>query len=393
MRPARATTGATAAAPAAHESCRLGEVQDCCGDGVLESTAPLAPRAARSRSGADGRADGPQNFEEFIYQVWGAGIAKHFAIPYNRKLWAVPLNEMETSWLGGRVPLPDLEEMIEGALKPVPRPMGPNARFGYPLRGGFQALMNGFLPHIGKRLRLDAPVVAVSPRNRTVTVKGQGAIGYDYLISTMPLPVLIRSMGEEAPPNVRRAAAALRHVSVRCVHIGVGRPNITEKHWIYYPEDTVFHRIFVQGNASPHCNPPGGFGLTCEITYSPDKPLPCDGDALVQRCIDDLRRVGLIRADDPIWATAQCDLPYAYVVYDHTRARNVKLVRDWLSEQDIILAGRYSEWEYYNSDHAFIAGKKAIEDVRARQAARGDEITPDVSLRAAESAAPASAGA
>ena len=28
-------------------------------------------------------------------------------------------SEMETSWLGGRVPLPDLEEMIEGALSPV----------------------------------------------------------------------------------------------------------------------------------------------------------------------------------------------------------------------------------------------------------------------------------
>ena len=65
-----------------------------------------------------------------------------------------------------------------------------------------------------------------------------------------------------------------KHVSVRCVNIGVGRENLTEKHWIYYPEDTVFHRIFVQGNASPHCNPPGGFGLTCEITYSDAKPLP-----------------------------------------------------------------------------------------------------------------------
>ena len=39
-----------------------------------------------------------------------AGIARHFAIPYNKKIWAVPLDEMETSWLGGRVPLPDLEE-------------------------------------------------------------------------------------------------------------------------------------------------------------------------------------------------------------------------------------------------------------------------------------------
>ena len=89
-----------------------------------------SPTAAPTASGAHGslapRAPAqPRNFEEFIYKVWGAGIAKHFAIPYNRKLWAVPLDEMETSWLGGRVPLPDLEEMIEGALQPVPKPMGP----------------------------------------------------------------------------------------------------------------------------------------------------------------------------------------------------------------------------------------------------------------------------
>ena len=55
----------------------------------------------------------------------GRGIAKHFAIPYNRKLWAVPLTEMETSWLGGRVPLPDLEEMIEGALSQLRSRWGP----------------------------------------------------------------------------------------------------------------------------------------------------------------------------------------------------------------------------------------------------------------------------
>src|SRR5205085_11131335 len=122
----------------------FGDVKDCCADGVLESTAQLAkPQNGNGHATAE-----PGNFEEFIYKIWGRGIAKHFAIPYNRKLWAVPLNEMETSWLGGRVPLPDLEEMIEGALQPVAKPMGPNARFGYPLRGGFQALMDGFLPHL-----------------------------------------------------------------------------------------------------------------------------------------------------------------------------------------------------------------------------------------------------
>src|SRR5437762_1480467 len=163
-------------------------------------------------------------------------MAKHFAVPYNRKLWAVPLTEMETSWLGGRVPLPDLEEMIDGALSPAPKPMGPNARFGYPLRGGFQALMDAWVPRLKGELMMNSRVIAVSPSRHTVTLSNGQEYQYDDLISTMPLPVLIRAMGDEAPAAVRSAAQSLRHVSVRCVHIGVGRENLTEKHWIYYPE-------------------------------------------------------------------------------------------------------------------------------------------------------------
>jgi UDP-galactopyranose mutase len=350
--------GSLRAAPA--DGARLA---DCCADGILEGSAALANGAGNGNGHRNGA---PANFEEFIYRVWGAGIAKHFAIPYNRKLWAVPLAEMETSWLGGRVPLPDLEEMIEGALHPVAKPMGPNARFGYPLRGGFQALMDGFLPHLRGPLWLRRRVVEVSARRRCLALDDGTRIGYDALVSTMPLPVLVRLLGAEAPAAVRAAAAGLRHVSVRCVHLGIGRERVTDKHWIYYPEDTVFHRIFVQGNASPHCNAPGGFGLTCEITYSPHKPLPYDGGALVERCIDDCRRVGLVRAADPVWVGVQCDLPHAYVVYDHARARNVETIRAWLAEQGIVLAGRYGEWEYYNSDHAFLAGRKAAETARVR---------------------------
>jgi UDP-galactopyranose mutase len=280
---------------------------------------------------------------------------------------------METSWLGGRVPLPNLEEMIEGALSPVPRPMGPNARFGYPLRGGFQALMDAFVPKLEGELRLRTEVAAISPSRRTVTFADGVTADYDVLISTMPLPQLVERMGAEAPPEIQEAASGLRHVSVRCVNLGVAREAITEKHWIYYPGETVFHRIFVQGNASPHCNPPGGFGLTCEITYSPHKPLPCDGEALIERCIEDCRRVGIITADDRVPVANQTDLPYAYVVYDHGRKARVDRIREWLLARDIVLAGRYSEWEYYNSDHAFIAGRKAagiVHELRARRRSR-----------------------
>ncbi len=345
------------AASSSPSACKAESITDCCGDGVAEASVELGRKAT-----ADPAAE-PRNFEEFIYKVWGSGIAKHFAIPYNRKIWAVPLTEMETSWLGGRVPLPDLEEMIEGALQPVARPMGPNARFGYPLRGGFQSLMNGFLPHLKGDLRLNTRVRKVSGKNHTITLEDGQVIPFEYLISTMPLPMLIRAMGDEPPAGIRESAGKLRHTSVRCVNLGVGRENLTEKHWIYYPEDTVFHRVFVQGNASPHCNPAGGFGLTCEITYSPHKPLPCEGEDLIRLCIEGCHKVGLFGENDPIVTANQVDMPYAYVVYDHGRSSNVAEIREWLLKNDIVLSGRYSEWEYYNSDHAFLAGKKAAENV------------------------------
>ncbi|GAB3463272.1 hypothetical protein GCM10027321_25690 [Massilia terrae] len=346
------------------QPCAAKPVEDCCGDGTADvaNTAHIAPKKRET-----------PNFEEFIYKVWGKGIGKHFAIPYNRKLWTVPLTEMETSWLGGRVPLPNLQEIIEGALEPVGKPMGPNARFGYPLRGGFQALMNGFLPHIKGRIELNAQVAQVFPREHVVVLAGGSRYRYDHLVSTMPLPELIRVIGDEAPAEVRKAAKGLKHISIRCVNLGVAREHITDKHWIYYPEDTIFHRIFVQGNASPWCNPPGGFGLTCEISYSPWKPLPVDGQALIERCIEDCRKVGMLREDDEVIVANSVDMPYAYVVYDHERAANVQTIRSWLARYDIVLAGRYSEWEYYNSDHAFIAGKKAAETVLAERA-RGQQV-------------------
>jgi UDP-galactopyranose mutase len=327
-------------------------VNDCCADG---SVALAANAPAKQGSVA--------NFESFIYKVWGAGIARHFAIPYNKKLWTVPLDQMETSWLGGRVPLPNLSEIIDGALQPVGKPMGPNARFGYPLKGGFQALVSGFLPHIRGKIELNADVVELKPEAHTLALADGRGFQYEKLISTMPLPELMRLIGPAAPDEVRAAAQGLKHISIRCVNIGVNRAKITDKHWIYYPEDSIFHRIFVQGNASPECNAPGGFGFTCEISYSPWKPLPVDGDALIARCIADCIKVGMITADDEILTASEVDMPYAYVVYDHARADNVAIVRAWLEQHDIILAGRYSEWEYYNSDHAFLAGKKAAETV------------------------------
>jgi UDP-galactopyranose mutase len=283
---------------------------------------------------------------------------------------ASPLAEMEMSWLRGSAASSDLDASVDGALQPVPDSAGANARFGYPLRGGFQALTNGFLPLLRGDLLLQADVQRVSPLLRTVTLRDGRRFRYGALVSTLPLPMLVAAMGEEAPAEIRRAAAGLRHVSIRCVNLGVARPHLSDRHWIHFPEDTVFHRVFMQGNASPHCNPPGGFGLICEIGHSPAKPLPASGAALLERCVQDCIRVGLLDASDALLTSNQLDIRYAYVVRDHGRAERVALIRDWLAHFDIILAGRYSEWEIGNSDHAFIAGRKAAETAQRLTATR-----------------------
>ena len=330
---------------------------DCCADGV----APEGGQTSQVK-----RAGDKESFEAFIYATWGAGIAKYFAIPYNKKLWKVPLSQMETSWLGGRVPLPDLGQIIAGAIEPVGKPMGPNARFGYPLSGGFQALMTGFLPLIDGLVETKAEITRLFPHQHIAVLADGRQYRYDQMISTMPLPELIRLIRGEAPEKVRAAAESLQHVSVRCVNLGINRADITDKHWIYFAGNTLFHRVFVQGNASPLCSPPNSCGLTCEITYSDAHPLPLEGQELIDRCIRECIEVGLFTAEDNVVAANQIDIPYAYVIYDHPRKSNVEIVRNWLLLQDITLAGRYSEWEYYNSDHAFIAGKNAAEKVKNR---------------------------
>jgi UDP-galactopyranose mutase len=334
--------------------------------------------AVEARYGDGG--DGAANFRDFILSTWGRGIAKHFMVPYNQKLWTVPLEEMSHTWLAGRVPLPDLSEILEGALRPQPKAMGPNALFGYPLRGGFEALATGWLRYLDPdRIKLNVRVDAIDPVRKAVTLDTGAQIGYEHLIVTAPLPVIVDLL-TAAPAHVRTAARGLRSVSLRCVNVGIDRPAMTEKHWIYYPEDTVFHRLFIQSNASPFCTPPDCSSFTAEITYSPHKPLPCDGTALIERVIEDAQRVGMLRPDDRILMANQVDLPFAYVVPDVHKDNNVSIIRSWLATQNIHLAGRFAEWAYYNSDHAMLAGKRVSDQLhQARLTRAATVVMPHIS--------------
>ena len=168
----------------------------------------------------------PTNFEDWIISTFGSGIAKHFMLPYNRKLWAINLKKMSYDWISERVPIPEVEEVLEGALKPPQKKYGPNARFWYPVKNGIGALANGFLPYV-ENINLNSEVSRIYLKSREVAVNGK-RIGYDRLISTMPLPKIISLISDDIPFKVRKATGSLKYNIVYVVSLAVDRAGISD---------------------------------------------------------------------------------------------------------------------------------------------------------------------
>jgi len=260
----------------------------------------------------------------------------------------------------------------DGALEPAPVDETAETRFGYPLRGGLQALMDGFLPLLPGQLRLNTHVVTVDTAARRVGLSSGESIGYQNLVVTTALPELVQMLGEWAPAGVRESAQALRCTGLRCVHLGVQRAEVTDKLWIEFPErratsgEIAFNRVIAQTVASAGCSPAGASGFTFEVPYSLEQPLSCTDEQLCGRVVADCHRIGLLREDDRIVLAFTTDVPYAHVVDDAQRSRRVGRIRNWLTTLDIHLAGPFAEWDTSPANHAFLAGRRAAQRLMHR---------------------------
>ena len=313
----------------------------------------------------------PEHFEDWMGATFGKGIVKHFMKPYNQKVWAFPLNKMTYEWIADRVMMPDVNEVIEGAVESRKVEFGPNSKFAYPLKGGSQAFADSFIPHLKRtEILLNSEVVGIDIKEKVITirqspVRNKKEIGYEKVISSLPLPLLI-SLCNKVPKAVKRAAEELEFTSVYCVNLGINHPEITEKTWIYYPEkDIAFQRLFVQSNASPYVVPKGKSSITAEISYSKFKRIGKEG--LIEKVIDDLLRIKFIQKASDIVVSDLLDIKYGYIIFERERKRKVDIIHKFLRENNIIPIGRFGEWEYYNMDHSILSGKRAAEEMNSRQ--------------------------
>lgn len=299
----------------------------------------------------------PRNsFERWIYRAFGTGIARHFMIPYNDKLWGIHPRYMSAEWMGRFVPPAPVEAVIEGALTGETANVGYNASFRYPTAGGIESFGRELAARAGT-IHLEQEALEIDTRRRRVTfVSGQKA-DYESLVSTLPLPELCRRL-RPLPSSIAAAAARLRWSSVFAVNLGVSRDLTEGRHWVYVPERKYgFYRIGCFSNAARSMAPENHASIWAEYSYNAHRPL--DRNKAREDAVDGLRRMGWLQSAGDIDAEWLLDIPYAYVTFDANHARATRAIHRYLARHGIVSTGRYGNWEYSSMEDAILHGRNA----------------------------------
>jgi protoporphyrinogen oxidase len=317
------------------------------------------------------------NFEELIYGVFGKGIAKYFMMPYNFKVWAHPPKMMNKEWIGERVSVVDIPRVLGNVvLDRDDAGWGPNSTFKYPRHGGTGGLFERMQPYVQDNLRLNAAVSSVDVERKEVILADGSRERYDYLLNTMPLDVLVKSMTGEVPDEVRCQAGRLRHSGSFIVGVGVEQPVPSKKCWMYFPEDNApFYRVTYLSNYSPEVVPDASryYSLLAEISHSEFKPE--DRDAVVERTIQGMINTQLLQESDrpDIVDRFLIERDYTYPTPSLERDGALAVLHPWLESRDVYSRGRFGAWRYEvgNMDHSVAQGvewvNRIVQDDQANE--------------------------
>jgi len=299
----------------------------------------------------------PKSFEEFCSVHFGAGISKHFMLPYNARLWGVPPSEVTSEWCQRFVPLPKLEDVLRGAVGAHPPELGYNTSFWYPERG-----MGSFSDALAARtpVELGRAPEHIDLERRALLFEDE-EVPFDVLVSTIPLPWLVRLLSH-VPEAVAEAASRLRSTHLHYFDLGLRVPNPNPYHWVYVPEDKYpFYRVGCYSHFSEKLAPPGKSSLYVELA---DRRAPNAERALPQ-VVAGLRELGLLKSEQDIELWRLRSIDHAYVIYDHHYRAALDVIEPFLRSQRIVSTGRYGGWNYSSMEDALLMGKSAARDAQA----------------------------
>jgi protoporphyrinogen oxidase len=252
-------------------------------------------------------------------------------IPYNEKLYACDLAELDADAMGRFFPYANLEEIVRNFKEPDNRSY--NATFTYP-EGGAIEYVRALLQQVpDAKLALGERLVSLDLDRRVATTTLR-QLTYERVVSSAPLNRLLEMAA------VPHDASAFTSNKVLIFNLGFDRKGWEGLHWVYVPERKfAFYRVGFYDNffaTQRMC-------MYVEIGLRTGEPV--DVDAALSRVLGDLKASGIV-ADHALVAWHSVVLDPAYVhVTGRSHAEAARL-RGELANRGVHSIGRYGGWKY-----------------------------------------------
>ncbi len=293
----------------------------------------------------------PSSFKGMLYEKFGRSISEMFLVPYNEKLYACDLEELDRNAMGRFFPHADLTEIVRNMREPDNASY--NATFTYPKNGAIM-YVNALKQDVpDDRVLLGEGLASIDLAQKTATTTRGRTISFDYLISSAPFNRLLEAS------RLEHDASAFTYNKVLCFNLGFDRKGPEGVHWIYFPERKYsFYRVGFYDNIMNTDR----MSLYVELGYAADATP--DINAARARVLEDLRSAGIVDQHELV-AHHDVILDPAYV---HITQRS----RDAFAHYTSLLAlrgvhsiGRYGGWTYCSIEDNIVEARALAERFNA----------------------------
>jgi protoporphyrinogen oxidase len=251
---------------------------------------------------------GSKSLADAIIGTWGETITEIFMRPYNEKLWGRTLEELPSDCCGRYQLAFNIELAVAGCDGPVDY-TGYSASFSYPKSGRIGDVSRALTDRVATNICYGSRVTDIDLRSRLCTTVLGKAYRFNELISTIPLPHLLRFL--RAPFAIDEI---FDYTQIAAVRIGIRGSMRCPYHWIYTPDrELPFYRIGFPQNVNRLTCPEGCASLLVEYAVPAHGPRAATTDiarSALQYCVS----LNLIEIEKSLLVTEKVISP-AYVVY------------------------------------------------------------------------------
>jgi protoporphyrinogen oxidase len=292
------------------------------------------------------------SFEDFAVGQFGETLARRIVLNYSEKLWGLPAARLSPDIATRRLKGMTLRSLFLELIFPGKKTTHIDGAFLYP-RGGYGRIVQNLeaaLPH--GSLRRAHEIVRLQCERGAITrihfADGQVEMPRGRVVSTLPLTVLVKFLGDQVSADARQAAARLRFRQIRLFFLRLKRPQLSANASIYIPDpEFCISRLSEPKNRSVAMAPPDETSVVVEVPCFLDDPIQrMPNEDLAERVTAELVALKLVnRAEVLEWK--HHFLANAYPVYSTDYSREVRIITEEFAQiSNLTTLGRAGLFSY-----------------------------------------------